>query len=1009
MYRSLDDALLIRAAVCRPDQIGSWPDLTSTDAATSWPAWLRQTLQIPGFAAALHCASPDLARRVSAVQAGKVQARDARRVVLAVMRYLIRATTRATPYGLFAGVTAATTDRYGTLRIGTAHRPVARIRMQWLTDVLTQLETDPTIQPHLQLQANNLLTERDGDLMLEHRASTSPGGAPQHVRVRATDAVRIALTAAEPTRWVELSATVAAGCAATSADADRLLTQLVQQHFLVTDLRPSMTATDPLAVLVAALDRLPLTPAAPGSEAAPSGLPDALRQLAERKRRHDRATSETDAADCRRELATTAAAIAAGPALRVDLRLDADVAMPTAVTAEACRAAAALTRLSVPTATGWASWHRRFLERFGPHALVPVLDAVDPVLGLGYPAGYAGAAPAPSLLVTDRDRTLVALAQRAALTRQQEVVVDDRLLSALAGELPETVQSTTELTVRVHGHDLADIRAGRFSLSVVRVSRNAGTSTGRVLDLLDPADQQRMAAAYAAGTPPIADGALISQLAAPTRYAISMDVARAPQVLPCLTPVGEFHTGADARQIPVEDIAVTADPRRLYLICLSQRRPVQPVPFTAVEPDRQMLPMVRFLAEASTALSQPCHPFDWGPAARDLPFLPAVRYGRTLLSAARWRLTDDDVPGVDASGETWDHDLSRWRAITGCPAAVSVGSGDQCLGIDLDLPAHRVLLRDYLTRYHVAVLRQAPAGAGWIGDRPHEIVIPLAATGGPVPAPRLSADVLDVRHHGVLPGGGTNIYLKVYAGLEQQDRILTDHLADLFDTHGGTGWFQRYHDPDPHLRLRLVGDDLTPVHRWIQRLRERGLSTRAQLDTDFPEVSRFGGMAAYPAAEAVFVADSAAVRAQMILTTGRGGPARQAVTAASLLDIATAFLGGQDQARRWLTEHAHPQRSAPARAIYDQAVHLADPAHTALIAAPSGAAVLTCWQSRAAALAGYRGALHAVGIDAATLLADLLHLHHTRVAGPDRAAEAVCLHLARSAALSWGARARSTS
>ena len=1006
MYQSLDDALLIRAAVCRPDQVRSWPDLTSTDAAPSWPAWLSQTQRIPGFAAALDYASPDLARRVSAVQAGMVQPRDARRVVLAVMRYLIRATTRATPYGLFAGVAAATNDEYGAVRIGTAHRPVARIRMQWLAGLLTRLETDPTIRPHLRLQANNLLTERDGDLVLEHRASTSPGGAPQHVRVRATDAVRMALAAAaEPTRWAEVSATVAAGCAATSADADRLLTQLVAQHLLLTDLRPSMTATDPLAVLVAALVQLPPTPATFGLEAASSGLPEALRQLAELKRRHDRAISEAHAADCRRQLATTAAAIAAGPALGVDLRLDADVTVPTVVTAEAGRAVAALTRLSVPTATGWASWHRRFLERFGPHALVPVLAAVDPVLGLGYPAGFAGAASAPSLLVTDRDRALVALAQRAALTRQQEIVLDDQLLSALAGAQPETVQSTTELTVRVHAHNLDDMRAGRFTLSVVRVSRNAGTSTGRTLDLLDPDDQQRMAAAYAAGTPPIADGALISQLAAPTRYAISIDVARAPQVLPFLTPVGEFHT-ADARQIPVEDIAVTADPRRLYLICLSQQRPVQPVPFTAVDPDRQMLPIVRFLAEASSALSAPCHPFDWGPAAHDLPFLPAVRYGRTLLSAARWRLTDDELPGVDASGDTWDCELTGWRAITGCPATVSVGSGDQCLGINLDLPAHRVLLRDYLTRYHIAVLRQAPAGAGWIGDRPHEIVIPLAATGSPVPAPRLSAEVLDVRHHGVLPGGART-YLKVYAGLDQQDRILTDHLADLFDPAHGSGWFQRYHDPDPHLRLRLVGDDLAPVHRWIRRLRQRGLSSRAQLDTDFPETSRFGGSTAYPAAEAVFATDSAAVRAQMIATTGRGGPPRQAMTAASLLDIATAFLDGPVQARRWLTEHAHTQRPAPARSIYDQAVKLADPAHTALTATPSGTAVLTCWQSRTTALAGYRNALHAAGIDAATLLPDLLHLHHTRVAGPDRAAEAVCLHLARAAALSWNARAKS--
>ncbi|BEL10782.1 lantibiotic dehydratase [Actinoplanes sichuanensis] len=1008
MYRSLNDALLLRAAVCTPEQADTWPDLTSPDAADSWPQWLSHTRQIPGFAAALQHASPDLARRVTAVLAGQATARDTRRVVLAVMRYLLRATTRATPYGLFAGIAAARVGASGDVRVGTAHRPVARIRMPWLAGVLTRLETDPTIRPHLWLRVNDLLVERGGELWLEHRASTSVTGAPQHVRVRATGAVRAAVTAAaRPIRWTDLCAAVVTGCAAEPAAADRLITQLVQQHLLVTSLRPSMATTDPLAVLVTALQQLPAATPNPGQHTDSDGLRETLGRLAEQKHRHDTAANEVEAGAHRREIIATAATVDAEPAVGVDLRLNADVTVPPEVPAEACRAAAALTRLAVPALTGWAGWHRRFLERFGPYALVPVLDAVEPVLGLGYPAGFEGADPAPAPVVTDRDRALIALAQRAALTRQHEIVLDDRQLDALAPERPETVQNTTELTVRVHAHDLPDIREGRFTLSVVRVSRNAGTSTGRVMDLLDPADQGRMAAAYTAGTPPIVDRALIAQLAAPTRYAISMDVARAPLVLPFLIPVAECHTGDDPRRIPLDDIAVTADPARLYLISLSQRRPVQPVPMTAAAPDRQMLPVVRFLAEASTALATPCHPFEWGPAAHDLPFLPAVRYGRTVLSAARWRLTEDDLPTATASYDTWDHELSQWCETTGCPTAVSIGSGDQCLVIDLQLPAHRVLLRDYLTRHHVAVLRQAPDGAAWIGDRAHEIVIPLVTTTPPVPTPRLGA-VVDVRRHGVLPGG-PHTYLKVYASLDQQDRILTEHLPGLVDHVPGPWWFQRYHDPDPHLRLRLTDVDPARVHQWVRRLREQRLSGRAQVDTDFHEVSRFGGLDAYPAAEQVFAADSAAVQAQLTATARRDGPARQAMTAASMLDLATVLLDGPDNARHWLTEHVRTQRPAPARAVYDQAMQLAGPVRATLAAAPSGAAVLKCWQSRAAALAEYRKALHGAGIEAATLLPDLLHLHHTRVAGPDRAAEAVCLHLARAAALSWAARAGSRS
>ncbi|MBG0569151.1 lantibiotic dehydratase [Actinoplanes aureus] len=1010
MYQSLDNALLIRAAVCRPDQVKAWPDLISSDAASSWPQWIRQALQIPGFAAAVDHASPDLTQRIHAVLAGTAPERDARRVVLAVMRYLLRATTRATPYGLFAGVAAATAHEPATAHVGDNHRPVARIRTPWLDEALARLEADRQLRQDLLVHANDLLTERGELIVLEHRASSTAEGAPVHVRVRVTAAVRVALhSACSPLRWADLVDKVAAGCDVSPAAAERLLGHLLEQRLLVTELRPSMTATDPLAAVLAVLNRLPdqTTPETPVPKSA-AEVVNVLRRVAHLKRRHDQARSRAAATSDRRELAAAAAIVSDRPAVAVDLRLDAEIVLPPIVTRETARAAAALTRLSVPAPIGWAAWHRRFLERFGPYALVPVRDAVDPVCGLDYPAGFAGAAPAASPPVTGRDRALVALAQRAALARQREIVVEDDLLAQVGGEAPDTAQASTELTVRVHASSLLDIRAGAFTLTLVRASRNAGTSTGRMLDLLDPAEQQRMAAAYTDGTPRITEGALLSQLVSPTRYAISMDVARAPQVLPHLTPVGEYHTDDDPQQITVNDIAVIADPHRLYLICLSRRRPIQLVPFTAADPARQMTPLARFLAEASTALAAPCHPFDWGPAAHDLPYHPRLRYGRTILSAARWRLTSNDLPAAGASWTNWLGQFTRWRELTGCPSQVSVGSSDQRLALDLDEPAHQALLRDYLARYPVTVLREAPPGAGWIGDRPHEVVVPLVATSPPVPAPTLPAEATCVRQHGFLPGGH-HTYLKVYAGLDQQDHVLTGHLDDLLGGQPGEWWFQRYHDPDQHLRLRLTGDRTAPVQRWSENLRAAGLTVRVQLDTDFPEVSRFGGSHAYPSAQTVFAADSAAVIAQLTATGSSNGPHPQALTAASMLDIVTAVLGGPDAACRWLTEHTRPQRTAPPRPVYNQAVHLADPERTAFTAAPWGEGILAAWRARATALAAYRDVRQAAGTDPATLLPDLLHLHHTRLTGPDRDAEGVCLHLARAAALSWSARTRSRS
>ncbi|MDG4795151.1 lantibiotic dehydratase [Micromonospora sp. WMMD1082] len=1005
MFRGIDDALVVRAAVCRPDHLGPWPDLSHPDAVAGWRPWLRRALEVPGFGVALAHASPELAARITAALDGNLSQADNRRVVLAVMRYLLRATTRPTPYGLFAGTAPAVAARTGSARVGVGHRLAARIPAAWLSAVLDRIEADPRVRPLLLVRVNNLLVERGTQFVLEHRASQAPRGAPLHVRVRATMVVRAALAlAAEPIRWGDLTDKLAAEHRAPPGAADRLIGQLVSQRLLVSSLRPPSTATDPLTHLINQLERLDADGTAVGEVLTP------LRQVREKKIRHDGTPDGAVAAVHRRDLDTTAAGVVAGaPPVGVDLRVDCELVLPRTVTAEACRAATALARLARPTTVEWTQWHARFLDRYGLHALVPVRDAVDADVGIGYPAGFTGAAPAAPAAVTDRDRALLALAQRAALHREREINLTDGLLGALAGRAPVDVSPSAELTVRVHARTVEAVADGDFMLSVVRAGGPAFGTAGRVLDMFDESEFQRLAARVAAVQARAGD-VLLAQLSAPTRYTVSLDVARARRLLPYVIPVGEYHeTAPDV--IGVDDIAVTADAHRLYLVSISRQRALLPMLVNAVERNRHALPIVRFLAEAPTALATACAPFDWGPAARDLPFLPAVRHGRTLLSRARWLLPVTDLPPPIVGGKEWDDALARWLQATGCPPEVSLGFGDQTLGLDLGEPAHRTLLRDHLRRTGTGVLRAAPGGSDWIGGHPHEIVIPLVATTPPPPPPRLTHQVIDVREHGTLPGDPDHRYLKVYARPDQQTCILTDHLPGLLGhlAPEGSWWFQRFIDPQPHLRLRLRGLPVETITAWSRQLVDADLTRRIQWDTDFPEPGRFGGPAAYHTTVGVFAADSSAALAQLSVTSHRHAPHWRALTAASMVDLATAVIGDPYQAMYWLIMHARAHRPAPERAVYDQAVRLANPHdHHAVAALPDGKRLLACWQQRRQIAAAWRDTLpdHST-TEPADLLPDLLHLHHVRIAGPDLDSERACLHLARAAALSWTTRSPS--
>ncbi|MGW2196751.1 lantibiotic dehydratase, partial [Streptosporangium sp. NPDC001682] len=782
----------------------SWPDLIGDSGGiTTWRPWLEQTLTLPGFADALEQASPVLTRRVREICAGRDDLPELkqRRVVLSLLRYRLRASGRATPFGLFAGVAAARVADTAKVHIGDRHQPLARAEAGWLTSLIRELEADAQLRPHLRVRANNMIIERDGLLVLEHCPAEAATSAPVTVSVRATAPIRAALRLArEPIRWADLADKLVTDIPGGSAEAaDRLLTRMVAQQLLLTSLRPAMTESDPLAHLIKQLR------AAPGNGA-------------------------SKVADTR-------------PDVAVDLRVDWDMRIPHAVAAEAATAASVLVRLArLPyLSSGWVNWHGRFLERYGPRALVPVLDVVDADTGLGYPAGYLGSTAAVATgALTDRDRRLLALAQWAALRGQREIVLDDATLTDLAlGEGTAATQPTTELTVHIAAATQQALTRGDFTLTVLGVSRAAGTSVGRFLPLLDANDRERTRSVYAS-LPTVVRGALPVQVSAPPLHISTQNVARAPRVLGHVLPLGEFHHGG-GDVIALEDLAVTADRNHLYLASLSRRQVVAPMLFNAVGLGHHTHPLVRFLIEVGTALTTPCTEFNWGAAAA-LPFLPALRYERTILAPARWRLTADDLPGPAATWQAWQDALAVWRQQMGIPARVGLTEGDRVLHLDLDVPAHRVLLRAHLDRTATAVLVTSPApdAEGWAGGQVAEVVIPLAVTSTPPPAPTwLATTSATARDHGYPPGRNGRFFLKLYGHPDRQTAILTRHLpylhAELAELGvGGRSWFLRYHDPDCHLRLRVTvpADSFAAtadcLAAWSERLRQANLG-RARL------------------------------------------------------------------------------------------------------------------------------------------------------------------------------------
>jgi lantibiotic biosynthesis protein len=867
----------------------------------------------------------------------------------------------------------------------------------WLNDLVTALERAPEVLRHLPVVADPTCTVRGARVSVHHQPGVD---GPTETTLRRTPAVEAVLALARyPITVGDITAKLHSDYPDTPLGViEDMLRNLVAHRVLLTSLHAPMTCCDPLAHLVDQLDSIGAAPT----------VAEELRHVRKLLSLHDNAPQPERTLRAQATERMNALTGITERSLVVNVRPDCDIVLPEAVTREAARALEVIARIT-PFPNGspaWQDYRARFLERYSMGAAVPLRDLTDPDTGLGFPVSYRGTVlKRPVLATSRRDEHLLALAQRAALDDQREIVLTEEDIKALSLGEPAQVPAHVELCFTVLAHSLKDLEGGRFTLSLAGLSMAAGTTTGRFLTMLEQPDQARMTAAYAA-LPTLTARASRGQVSSPPLRVRTRNVGRAPAVVPDVLSVGEHNPGAT---LDLDDLGVVADSQRLYLVSLTTGRPIEPSVMNAVELSSATHPLVRFVCELHRSHTAVLVPFAWGAAER-LPFLPEVRVGRTILSAACWRLRARDL----GDGDNWLFGLTDWRVRYGVPSTVYVGSDDQRLRLDLDVPAHQQLLRAELDRRATVVLHKAPPDSefDWLGHA-HEVTVPFASDQQPAPAPACRTVAVAGRNSGRLPGGSAWVYLKLYGNADRAAEVLTTHLPRLLIDWGAEGpdsWFVRYADPDSHLRLRMrlsssdaFGDAAARVATWAAELRSEGLIQRVQWDTDDPETGRYGTGPTLEAAERLFAADSAAALAQLVVPLPGGH--RPALTAASIVDIATAFLGSSAEGWAWLRDNfLKGEGEAAPRDVQAMTVRLADSDTTAVRELPRGDHVAAVWALRRSALADYRQELEAADTDPATVLPSLLHMHHNRAAGIAPDAEAACRRLARAAALSWTIR-----
>jgi lantibiotic biosynthesis protein len=995
------------------------------------PAKLRENG--PGsFLAAnedIHCAlaaaSPSLAKAMERASRRESSKREQAKLHAKLLQYVIRMSARPTPFGLFAGVALANWGAKTDLQLGAHRLTHTRPDMEWLIKFVTDVEAIPEIRKQLRVVANPASLVRCGRIYLEEQAPKGKTTNTRAVSIRATAVVlRVLEDVKRPVPYNDLfRAVLVTTPGATPAKVEKLLGDLCEQTFLLTDLRPPLTGS-PARYVAEKLARLTDVPAAR----------DALARL-------ERICELAEAIDRPEPESTSLRTFAFQPDVISTQRFSRENACPfqvdmkwtlkgkdvnRSISDEATRAVELLLQMS-PFPRGaphLIAYRSAFVSRYGSGREVPVLELLDPEMGLGPPAAFAQAGISSGIsqeFARKRRETLLELACTALHARQRVIELDEKTLADIrtSERLPDALPISLDLYASIVADSEADLDRGRFLmiLGPNHGARAAGRNLGRFADVLG-ADAIAALEEVSRREREHAPEAIWAELVYLPRNLHSANVLVRPPVREYEISLGVSPGVNAARVIPANELVVGIREERFYLRWIRQSREVRVCAGHMLN-TRQAPQLCRFLAELEQDGMAQFSPFDWGPATA-FPFLPRVQAQRLVLRLAQWRI-DSAVKIRNFSAEAcFEAALRRWRDVWAVPRHVYVGVGDHRLLLDLEDANQIELLHGEIRRVgrkggtEAITIQEALPGPEdlWLkgpdGLYVNELVVSLVrqARHTVLRPAALNASVAWPRRLR-LPGSEW-LFAKLYFPSSYQDEFIAGPLRDfvlgVFARSLATRWFfVRYSDPEPHLRVRFKGqprcllEELLPtLSAWAESLVERGLCHRLNLDTYEREVERYGGEAGLDIAEEIFCADSEATAELLALSTRRVLTLdRLALAVLSLDDLLGSF--GLTEAERfeWCRNHV---KSRDAGLLYRECK---DALRKVLNEPSQGREARRVLATRHAAIEPLSLRLRSLaecselGQSPKALFGIYLHLHCNRLLGIDHAAEREVMDLLR--------------
>lgn len=890
---------ILRAPILPFGEFVRWGDATkrapecALDVAaerSSLVCALRKIATRPEFREALFLASPEFESAVERWLATD-EAEPDDPVVLPLVRYFSRMSTRATPYGFFAAVSLGEIGKSTAFSSRSLRECAKHLSLDWyyLSQVSSLLGRSPGVRERLLYRPNSTIHCREESysyLEMRRLAGMASSDVRSYHLVTVEKSRHLARALASAENGAPLSQ-IARALVDEDPDIDEgaareFLCALVDNQILEPSLMPTLTGPPPLEQMLESLE--PLAEAAHVAQCL-FGAREELRRL-ERERLGSPASRYRRIAEDLARLSEPGGPRGSifkaellrpgvaqlGPAVVKELRVAADLFLATAI------------GTAVPVLE---EFRARFAERYGTRE-VPLLDVLDEEFGIGFELpGVSVSDPSPLLrevrfpaadpealaAAGPRMRILSDLVHEVIRRGEQELRLEAADVEAMRGvEPPLNLPRAFSVMASLIAPSAAAVDQGNFKLLFHGISGPGGMNmVGRFAQF-----DEHIAAAVRAHLrieqqlqPEVVLAEIVHVPDGREANIVQRPVLREYEI-----PFMGRSGAPGGRTIPPADLRISLRGKKIILRSERLGREVVPRLETAHRYSNSASAVYRFLA-ALARQDGASGVWAWAHPLMDLPFLPRVSCGRVILCRARWRLRQRDLDPLRKAGRGGlMQAVQRLRKERSLPRWICLEVGFNPITVDLENPLCLESVRNHLSSGgEITCTEFLPEPEMLVVESPegglvHEMIVPFVQRRARVrPALLRRPPSTDQRR---FPPGSSWLTAKIYANTGLLDSILTTAISPLVEqlrSEGDiTGWFfLRYFDPQPHLRLRLRGapgrltrEALPALAARLDTLLRSERIWKLVLDTYDRETERYGGERGVLLAEQVFEHDSAA-------------------------------------------------------------------------------------------------------------------------------------------------------